>query len=615
MWEEDITDLINHIKSLRENGVKDFNVFFEKESNIRTCIKKIKILNVNEATLNLHKAKSKEQLINNLSSLFTTKSIKAFKTELLAIARGETTYQSITEAKTFDNNIINLSLHINITTRTVNNEVRYFSLISTIDITKQKQYENELKSNEKALRSILDTSQDVALLVDTKGFILESNKACQDLFGVSRTDIIGRKLIFFAEKSSIKEHSKGFLKAVKEKRKISFKNEAYGKHWITTISPLLDKSGKVEKVVIFHRDVTKEFFDEKRVKESEEKFRVLAELAPVAISIFKNAEIADYLYVNSAWEKLSGYTRKDLKNIKPIDFVHPDMRDFVLKRARKRLAGENEPSRYEIKAVTKKGEVIWIDFTAIVIEYNNSPAILNSAVDITNQKNTEEKLKEINEKLRNLSKYMNKVREEERKIIAREIHDNLGQKLTALNLDISWIQEKIPNELTEIKNAFDPILELIEKTIETVQKLSTELRPGILDDLGLNNAIQWQTNEISRRTSIKFDLDISPKEPKLNEEIKIALFRVYQEAITNIIRHSKAKTVSVILNYKNKNISFIIKDDGIGISSEKIEAPNSYGIIGIKERITAIDGEVDFENVIPTGTLLKIKVPYTEDKR
>lgn len=743
MWEEEITELILHLNKLKKNGVNNFNKYFESEANVKICIEKIKILNINNATISLHKAKSKEHLIKNFSSLFTDNSLKAFKNELIAIANNEVSYQATTEAKTFDNTIINLRLYLNITKRIINKNERYFSLISTIDITKQTIYENEIKANEKALRLILDTSQDVALLVDTKGFIIESNKACQDLFGVTRIDMIGRKLSYFAEEASKNQHTKIFLKAIKEKNKVSFRNKAYGKQWITTISPLTDKFNKVEKLVIFHRDITKEYINEQRIKESEnkyrtifnnvqtsiihidtngiitevndyhvnnigmgklpkekyigssfvnrdtikkaginknvvellqgkpfklkkvffpittrgtegyfnltgtpvfnqsqltgaiitvedvtqqiiseqiikeseEKFKALAENAPVAISIFKNAEKNDFLYVNSAWIKLSGYSRKELANIKPIDFVHPEMREFVRERAKRRLAGENEPTRYEIKAINKKGETIWIDFTATVIEYNNEPATLNSVIDITNQKNTEKKLKEINKKLRNLSKYINKVREEERKNIAREIHDNLGQKLTALNLNVSYIQEKIPDNLPKIKDAFSPITELIEKTIKTVQKLSTELRPGILDDLGLNNAIQWQTNEVSSRTSLKFKLDIPQNEPDLDEEIKIALFRVYQEALTNIIRHAQAKTVSVILKYENKNIKLNIKDDGIGISKNKIDSPNSFGIIGIKERISAINGEIEFINSQSGGTILKIVLPYEEVKK
>ena len=203
---------------------------------------------------------------------------------------------------------------------------------------------------------------------------------------------------------------------------------------------------------------------------------------------------------------------------------------------------------------------------------------------------------------------MNNIREEERKNIAREVHDDIGQKLTALNLDISWIKQKIPKEYEELKNQFTPALELLNQSIESVQRISTELRPGILDDLGLVNAIQWQSNKISRRSEMKFHLNMSTDEVDLDDITKTQLFRVYQEAITNIIRHSKAANVYVNLLFKKRKLIFEIEDDGVGIPISKIDDNSSYGLIGMRERISAINGEINISQNGNKGTKIHIVV-------
>ncbi|MCW8850719.1 MAG: sensor histidine kinase, partial [Melioribacteraceae bacterium] len=263
--------------------------------------------------------------------------------------------------------------------------------------------------------------------------------------------------------------------------------------------------------------------------------------------------------------------------------------------------------------IKKNGEKRIGMLSGVLLELKNEKLIIGILRDVTEKTVFEKKLQETNERLRNLARYMNNVREEERKNFAREVHDNLGQKLTALNLDISWIKQNIPKELAELSKQFDPVLELINQSIITVQKISTELRPGILDDLGLINAIQWQSNEISRRTELNFSLNLYKHELELDDNVKTAIFRVYQEALTNIVRHAEANNVLVNLLIKENNLIFEIIDDGKGISESDINEFTSYGIIGMRERIASIDGEIFFSK-LEKGTKLKIKVPIKEEE-
>jgi signal transduction histidine kinase len=176
-------------------------------------------------------------------------------------------------------------------------------------------------------------------------------------------------------------------------------------------------------------------------------------------------------------------------------------------------------------------------------------------------------------------------------------------------LDVSWINQNIPDELSQIKENFVPVLDLINQSIVTVQKISSQLRPGILDDLGLANAIQWHSNETSRRSDLNFKLNLNDNDGNLSDIIKTQLYRVFQEALTNILRHAEAKNVEVNLKLRKNKLTFEIIDDGIGTTKENIDNINSLGIIGMKERVATINGEINFITIPNKGTKIKIVIP------
>jgi PAS domain S-box-containing protein len=283
MWEEDITELILYLKNLKKDNVDSFQKYFnENPEELENCIKKIKIINVNQATVQLHNAQSKEHLISNLEKVFTPISLEAFKEEIISIANGNLEYECETNAKTFNGSLIDLRLYLKISDRIKENELKYFALISTIDITKQKNAESKLENSEKSLREILDASDDVAILIDSEGFILEVNKACQKLFGSKRLDIIGRKLDHFASKEILESRRVAIRKSVKTKSIVFHQDFAFGKRWESSITPLLDPNKNVEKLVIFQKDVTERLRAKQKLEDSENKYR----------SIFDNINIS-----------------------------------------------------------------------------------------------------------------------------------------------------------------------------------------------------------------------------------------------------------------------------------------------------------------------------------
>jgi signal transduction histidine kinase len=221
----------------------------------------------------------------------------------------------------------------------------------------------------------------------------------------------------------------------------------------------------------------------------------------------------------------------------------------------------------------------------------------------------EREIRDSREELRNLSAHLQSVREEERTRMAREIHDELGQGLTALKMDVSWLNRHYLEEDATFSNKLTSMEEVIDRTIETVQKLSGELRPGILDDLGLAAAIEWQAEEFENRTGIECQVSLSPEGIILNKEQSTTMFRIFQETLTNVIRHARATKVEVRLKEQNGTIVLEVTDNGRGITETEIGDARSFGLIGMRERVDFIDGELTVAGSPGKGTTIKVTLP------
>ena len=226
---------------------------------------------------------------------------------------------------------------------------------------------------------------------------------------------------------------------------------------------------------------------------------------------------------------------------------------------------------------------------------------------------SQEELSTSHEQLHSLAAHMQSVREEERANIAREVHDELGQILTALKFNWVRIAAKLKNIDEPLHKAVSTNIELIDKTINTVKKVCTELRPGILDHLGLGPAIEWQVHEFQQRSGIECKLVLSSEEVTDDKNLGIALFRILQEALTNILRHSKATKVSIVLAEHDNNIVFEISDNGIGITEEDLSKSNSFGLVGMRERVYPWKGDVQITGDRIKGTNIKITIPKTKE--
>ena len=204
-------------------------------------------------------------------------------------------------------------------------------------------------------------------------------------------------------------------------------------------------------------------------------------------------------------------------------------------------------------------------------------------------------------RLRDLASYLETARERERTYIAREIHDEFGQALTALKMDAVWLAKHLPADMPDLLEKATVMSQLVDSTISMVRRIATDLRPGILDHLGLVAAIEWQAQEVASRAGFECQLILDDQEPDLDPDLATAIFRIFQETLTNVARHAGATSVRVELSTKTEELVLVVQDNGRGITERQRLDPKSLGLIGMQERARLLEGGVAFQAAIWRG--------------
>jgi PAS domain S-box-containing protein len=341
----------------------------------------------------------------------------------------------------------------------------------------------------------------------------------------------------------------------------------------------------------------------------------------------KSAEMGVWHYDISKKERIfNGHTCR-LLDIEPTIFkgtenefykiVHPKDR-VKIKIALKKSISTKVPYSVEYRVMRKDGTVSYISARGKLISGPDGKAkeILGIVWDSTERKLFEEKLRKseaelrkTTKELRALSKHLEEEIEKEKTQIARDLHDDLGQKLTALNLNISWIKSRMGVQSRSVVNKLDSMINLLDETVKSVHEISYKLRPSIPDDLELQAALEWQLSDFSKSTGISYTLSFSPAKSVENREISLTIFRIIQESLTNVVRHSNATKVTIDVYVDESELKLVIKDNGIGIGKNKIASYKSFGLIGMRERAKAYDGEFQIKGKKGEGTVIIVKIP------
>ena len=350
------------------------------------------------------------------------------------------------------------------------------------------------------------------------------------------------------------------------------------------------------------------------VQENEARFRALVSNIPgMVFQLVRNRTGAmRFLYVSEGASTLLGLTPQDLTSASHLffDAIHPEDREAfnnILALSAADLAQVNWDGRICVAA----GAESWINLRSAPRSINDNEIQWEGIVsNITQNKLAENELRESRAQLAELSTHLEAAKEEERERIARDIHDELGGTLVAIKIETSLLSSKLPTDPLQLRRKVRGIEDLIDEAINTAGRVARELRPGILKDFGLAAAIECQADDFSQRVGLNCDTTGIAHEIEPDEDTSLALFRIFQEALTNIAKHAHATWVGIRLGVDGDDLLLEIADNGRGISTEDINKPKSFGLRGIRERMRGLGGSLELARNAPLGTRLILRAPY-----
>lgn len=481
----------------------------------------------------------------------------------------------------------------------------YYGVLT--DITPYMEARESLEKSEKEKKIILESTDEMITYYDRNLNIIWANKAAKDLNQLDEKQILNKKCYHVWHKLDKPCNNCPVIKTIKTgeptQSEMSIKNRVFKLHTY----PVNSKKGEVEGVVELGYDITNEKKIEAQLRKTMHLYRTLASNLPnTNIFLFDQDK---RILIAEGSQFRAGIVRK-------IDFEDKYISELPI---------EDKVAKYidkfsteALKGKKKTGEIYyknsWYKNSALPILSITNKVIgcIVLSQDITQQKRINLKIDNYKNRLQKLTRHLQQFIESEKSALAREIHDDLGQNLTFVKLNLALLQKKLTKkydseDMIQLANAYD----MVNKLIAKVKKVSGELRPTLIDDLGIIPAFEWQLSEFSELTGIKCNFKYATENLKLDQDLAINLFRILQEALTNCSKYGKASELNVNLEQNNSELIFNIHNNGIGIKKSEIEKVNSFGITGMRERIELFEGSFDISGN-KEGTFINIKIPLNK---
>lgn len=379
---------------------------------------------------------------------------------------------------------------------------------------------------------------------------------------------------------------------------------------IMVATAICDKNGEPLYSIGQMLDIDRQKKYEQFLRESEARFRAIFDNAITGIAATDGDGVV--CYFNEAFRAMLGYDAETLQNTNFAHFTHPDDLAREYRFLEEICTGDRDSYRMEKRYLRADKRVVWVDLSTSTIKDESGRIINLIAVvhDITEKVSAAQALSQSRQKLRALSAHQTRILEEDRKHIAREIHDELGQLLTALKMDVSLLRMKF-GDIPALQEKTDEMRGLVDKTMAVVRDVSTNLRPAALD-LGLLPAIEWLAEDFSARWGIPCVVEASG-EIKLTELLSTTIFRVVQESLTNIARHASAHKVDITLRQDPRVLHLFINDDGCGFDMASTAKRKGFGFFGMRERVLSVGGKLRIDSTPGNGTTVTITLPLPSD--
>ena len=486
-------------------------------------------------------------------------------------------------------------------------------IISIRDITDRKKSEEKLLHLTKELSNAQDVAGLGSFIFDVKNNKVTWSDKLYKIYGRNKKTFIPSRESFFNEivhSDSRKIAIKTVDDAVKNKSEnIDYVHKSImpngEEKWFQAIIKIsYNTRGEVLIMSGTSQDVTELYSSRHLLEESELRLKMALEIAK--LGRWEENHKTGEIYWSSILRKMFNVDENHKINNNIFwKMLHPEDLEWMKKNWVK-AEKEKTPYTGTFRIKLKNGKIKHLNEHAEFILNSKGELYktVGTVIDMTN-------IHQYQEELRHLSSHIQEVQEKERQHIAREIHDALGQRLTSITMDIDYLKNKLKQiSKEEIEKRLIALTNLTEETIKLTRKISQELRPSILDNLGLISAIEWLKEEYNQRTNINFTLDMPEEDIAIKEEYATAVFRITQEALTNIIRHAEARNVDIQVKLKNSNISLKVHDDGKGIN-ENLQPLNgkTFGVFGMQERTAMLGGEMKIDSKPNKGTTINVSIP------
>ncbi len=609
--QRDITEAKRIERALRQSE-SSFRALFENSPDA-VFVEDLKgfVLDVNPAAARLHRMSRRELIGKHVAELVPEDIRESVRVEFSTLA--------VTPGR----NLESYSLAADGTAVPVEISVNSFrygetpALMLTVrDVTRRKLAEEELVRLETFYRTILDELPADLAVLDADGRMIYLNpSSVRDpemrkwLIGKTGYDYCRRRGIDTALADRRVAHIR---EAIEKQSTVSFEEviedrSGRPRHILRLASPIVEADGSINYVIGYGLEITELKEAQSALRDSEALLRSVVTNMPVAV-IATGGRGAVRVLEGQGLEAFDLEPGHGLGQHLEVMFAKvPE----VVVGFRAALQGEQLNRRI---AVGDHSFEFWYH-PRFGPDDHTVNGVVAVAADVTDITRKEADLRESREQLRQLANRLETVREEERARIAREVHDVLGQAMTGLRMDIGWLAQSLGPEQAELFRRTESMGSLITDTIKNIRRIATDLRPGILDDLGLAAAIQWQARDFENRTDIAFMVSDETESLALDREQSTAVFRIFQEILTNVARHARATAVDILLRERHGRFEMRVADDGIGIKDEDIAAGVSLGLLGIKERVAPWGGEVTIEGREGQGTTVNVSIPIAGRKR
>jgi PAS domain S-box-containing protein len=496
------------------------------------------------------------------------------------------------------------------------------SLAEMISSALNRRYaQKALQESEELFRTLTETvSAGIYIYRDAK--FVYVNPRAEQLTGYSREELLGMELLDlihpdFREqvRSRLSEREPGWQGTSRFEDKILTKS---GEERWMDVSAAGTNFGNEPAVIVTTFDITARKRAEQELQQSEERYRTLFETSPQAVAVYDSK--LRLIMNNNRGATLFGFAPgENLVGSDAYSFIAPEDRERVRSFIDEMIA-TGKRVVFECTGLRRDDSRFDLEVRATLIpNINDQPSfILTVASDITDRKLAEKALKTSGERLRALSARMQSAREEEGTRIAREIHDELGGALTGLKWELEGIESRLMgangnSTIVELRKQIGSMTGLIESTINTVRRISSELRPGLLDDLGLVAAVEWQAQQFQKRTGLQVHWESELDTVEVSRDAATAVFRIFQEVLTNVLRHSQAGNIHVKLLEHSDHLELNVVDDGRGITEDEKQNTRSFGLLGMKERALLVGGDVSITGAAGKGTTVVVTIPLSRE--